>query len=124
MPDPGTKALLLLAALITSGVGLGWLALAMEVHWAQVRGAAARGTARVGALRAAQVDTLRASQALALRVLGAAALSLSLALCLRADHATIGALVWVMTLAAGALAIAFTLAWRPRVLAWLVGWMG
>jgi len=107
MPDPGSKALLLLAALAASGAGLGWLALAMDVHWAQVRGAAARS----------------ASQVRTLRVLGALALSLSLALCLRADHPTIATLVWVMTLAAGALAVAFALAWRPRALALLVAWL-
>jgi hypothetical protein len=115
MPDPASKALLLLAALAASGAGLGWLALAMDVHWAQVRGAAARS--------ASQVRTLRASQVRTLRVLGALALSLSLALCLRADHPTIATLVWVMTLAAGALAVAFALAWRPRALALLVAWL-
>jgi hypothetical protein len=107
MPDPGSKAVLLLAALAASGAGLGWLALAMDVHWAQVRGTTGRSPGQIRALRG----------------LGALSLLLSLALCLRADHATIGALLWVMTLAAGALAVAFTLAWQPRALALLVAWL-
>lgn len=100
MLESGTKALLLLGALGASTLGLGWLALAMDTHWQQVRGAAARSAAQVRALR----------------MLGALALALSLLLCLSADHATIGALVWVMMLCVGALSIAFALAWRPRML--------
>lgn len=107
MLEPGFKALLLLGALGASTAGLGWLALALGEHWRQVRGAESRSAAKVRALR----------------LLGAAALALSLLLCLSADHATIGALVWVMTLATGALAVAFTLAWRPRTLAPLVTWL-
>lgn len=107
MLESAPKALLLLGALAASIAGLGWLALALDAHWAQARGAAARTS----------------NQRYALRVLGVAALALSLLLCLRADHATIGALVWVMTLAAGALAVAFTLAWWPRTLAALVIWL-
>lgn len=108
MLDTGSKALLLLGALGASTTGLGWLALALDAHWAQVRGGAARS----------------ATQVCALRVLGAAALVTSLLLCLSADHATIGVLVWIMTLAAGALTIAFTLAWRPSALAPLAAWLG
>jgi hypothetical protein len=33
------------------------------------------------------------------------------------------ALVWVLTLTAAALTVAFTLAWRPRLLAPLVAWV-
>ena len=103
MSDAG----LLLVALASSVAGLAWLALAMETHWQQVRGEAApgRGTARV------------------LRLLGSAALLASLLICLRVDHASMAALVWVMALAAAALVVAFTLSWRPLWLAPLVAWV-
>jgi len=102
MPD----ALLLWAALAANVAGLGWLALAMDVHWQQVRGSTtppSSGTMKL------------------LRVLGAASLVSSLLLCLCVDHASMAALVWVMTLACAALAIAFTLSWRPGWLRLLAG---
>lgn len=108
MSEPLLQALLLVAALATCVIGFGWLALAMDAHWAQVRGA--------------QSPPAPATQR-KLRVLGAAALFGSLLLCLRADHASMAALVWIMALAAGALAVAFTLTWRPRLLAPLVAWV-
>ena len=108
MSEPSTQAALLAAALACSTLGFAWLALAMEVHWAQVRGTQPAST---GAVRT-------------LRLLGAIALAASLALCLLADHPTIAALVWVMALAAGALGVAMALAWRPRWLAPLVAWVG
>lgn len=89
---------LLSAALLANLVGMGWLALAMEPHWRQVFGEAARMPAT----------------AIRLRALGALALVSSLALCLRVDHPSMAALVWVMSLAAAALAVAFTLSWRAR----------
>lgn len=92
MPD----AVLLFAALLASLVGMGWFALAMEAHWRQVLGDAGR------------------RPPVRLRVLGALALASSLALCMRVDHPTMAALVWVMSLAAAALTIALTLAWRAR----------
>lgn len=90
-----------------SVAGFGWLALAMEVHWQQVRGGAVprRATVRL------------------LQLLGAAGLMLSLGACLRADHATMAALVWVLTLAAAALTVTFTLSWRPRLLLPLAFWL-
>lgn len=101
------EAGLLAAALLACLAGMGWLALAMDVHWAQVRGPALpRATAR------------------RLRLLGALSLGAALVLCLRADHASMAVLVWVMALAAAALVVALTLSWRPRwlrVLAWLGG---
>lgn len=100
MPD----ALWLLIAYLASTTGLAWLALAMDTHWEQVRGSASQ---RVGTV-------------LVLRLLGSAALVLSLLLCLRVDHASMAALVWIMGLAASALTIAFTLSWCPRALAPLV----
>lgn len=100
------KPLLLLAALLCSGCGLGWIALAMDEHWQQVRGEPPAGAATAWRLRA----------------LGALALLAALLLCLRADHPSMAVLVWVMALAASALLLAFALAWRPRWLRPLVAW--
>ena len=103
MPD----AVMLAAALAASVLGMAWLALAMETHWEQVRGTA----------------PLPARTVRALRLLGTVGLGASLALCLAVDHASMAALVWVMGLAASALAVAFTLSWRPRWLAALMPWV-
>ena len=92
----GMKALWWLLAGAGCVAGFGWLALAMEGHWRQVRGGQA--PAAPGLLRG----------------LGMCALLLSLGACLRADHASMAALVWVMMLAAAALTVTFTLSWRPR----------
>jgi hypothetical protein len=107
MPEPLLQALLLAAALVACTLGLAWLALAMEVHWSQVRAQAA----------------LPAVTQRRLRLLGAAAIVLSLLLCLRADHPGMAALVWIMALALAALLVAFTLSWRPRLLAPLLAWV-
>ena len=104
MPD----AVWLLAAFVFAQVGMGWLALAMDVHWLQVRGSG-RPHRRV---------------VIALRILGSAALVFSLWLCLLADTATMAVLVWMMLLAVSASAVAFVLSWRPKVLARLVSWAG
>lgn len=101
------KALWLLSAYAACVAGFGWLALAMEPHWQQVRGGLAPGRAAV----------------LCLRALGIVGLFLSLAACLSADHVTMAALVWVMTLAAAALSVTFVLSWRPALLSPLVAWM-
>ena len=98
---------MLTAALLGSGAGLAWLALAMDVHWRQVRNEA----------------PLTRRKAFTLRSLGVSALAVSLFLCLTADHATIAALVWLMSIAGGALAVALILAWRPRALRALVIWV-
>ena len=101
------KSLWLLIALLCSVGGIAWLALAMDVHWKQMQGEEAQaGRATVWALRA----------------LGTGALLVSLLLCLRADHASMAVLVWVMSLAAAALLVAFALAWRPHWLRWF--WWG
>lgn len=97
MPD----ALLLVGALLCALLGMGWLALAMDVHWRQVRGATAQS---------AGVPRL-------LRMLGFSSLAGSLALCLVADTATMAALVWMMLLTVAAATIAFVLSIRPRLLA-------
>ena len=101
------KAVLLILALLCSAGGIAWLALAMEVHWQQARGADA-GPAR--------------RTAIGLRVLGGVALAVSFGVCLLADHVTMAVLVWVMSLAASALLVALALAWRPTWLVWLTPW--
>lgn len=100
MPD----ALRLALALASSTLGMSWLALAMESHWRQALGGGRPSKATAAILRA----------------LGAAALALSLGLCLAVDHGSMASLVWVMSLAAAALAVAFTLSWRPHCLARLL----
>lgn len=98
------ETLFLAAAQVTCIIGMGWLALAMQSHWEQVR-----------------KDAHSRKSSMVLRWLGAAMLVVSLGLCLAADHASMAILVWVMVLAASALVIAFTLTWRPqwlRVLSW------
>ncbi|GKT20771.1 DUF3325 domain-containing protein [Acidovorax sp. SUPP3334] len=102
-------ALLLLAAVAANVTGMGWLALSMDVHWAQVLGDA-------------RSPPPRRTVAL-LRVAGAAALAASLALSLGVDHGSMASLVWVMAMAGAALCIALTLAWRPRTLGVLVPWV-
>ncbi len=106
MHDGISAAWLLLAALLSSALGMGWLALAMPAHGQQAWGAAASpATARL------------------LRVLGALGLAAALALCLAADHASMAVLVWVMSLAGAAALVAFTLAWRARWLTVLAPWV-
>jgi hypothetical protein len=97
-------AVLLVAALLVTELGMGWLALAMDVHWKQVH-AGARSP------RSATV----------LGTVGTAALAASLTLCLLADTATMAVLVWMMLLAVSAATIAFVLSTRPRLLAPLAG---
>lgn len=107
MSEANVAALLLTAALVACVLGMGWLALAMEVHWAQVRSGPLSGS---GVWR--------------LRVCGALGLGAALLLCLAVDHASMAALVWVMALGASALLVALALSWRPRwlgVLAWVGG---
>lgn len=103
------KPFLLALALLVCTLGLAWLALSMEVHWQQVRG------------HDAPLPSPRTFRAL--RWLGSAALLASLLICLRADHASMAALVWVMNLAAAALIVAFTFTWRPRWFTPLVAWL-
>lgn len=95
---------LLFAALLANGFGLAGLALAMDVHWAQVQGVEV---------------PLSPKQARRLRILGSLGLMLGLGLCLAVDHVSMAVLVWVMALAAAALAVTFTLTWRPH---WLRFW--
>lgn len=104
MPD----SLLYVVALLANVTGLAWLALSMDVHWAQVRGVAPQPPALVKTLR----------------TMGAAALAVSLALCLAVDSPSIAVLVWFMALAGSVLTVALTLTWRASVLGMLVFWTG
>lgn len=101
------NASLLAVALLCSVLGLAWLALAMDVHWRQVRGG----------------QSLSPAIAQILRMMGSGALVGSLLLSFAADHPSMAALVWIMDLAASALIVAFTFTWRPRVFAPLVAWV-
>lgn len=101
------EALTLLLAVVVNLVGLGWLALAMDVHWEQVCGPALASRGAV----------------MSLRGLGGFSLFTSLLLCLKVDHASMAVLVWFMTLSGAALSIAFVLTWQARWLKLLVIWM-
>lgn len=79
-------------------LGMAWLALAMDPHWAQVHGQAGPAP----------------RQQQGLRLLGSIALAACLGLCLVSDHATMAVLVWAMLMAGAAVVIAMTLAWRPQ----------
>ena len=106
MHETATSALLLLAALVTSVAGMGWLALSMPVHAQQVWNV-----------------TLAAPATRALKIAGTVALAVALGLCLAVDHATMASLVWVMGLTAAAASVAMTLAWKPRWLRLLAPWV-
>lgn len=99
------KALLLIVAFLICTSGMAWLALSLEPHWRQ--------------LRSSQPSLALVRQ---LRLAGWLAILGSLPICLAADHASMAALVWIMTLAASALSVAFILTWRPRLLAPLIAW--
>lgn len=97
----------LLFAFLCSTCGMALLALAMKTHWQQVRPDAGPSVATANILRGA----------------GAMTLALSLGLCLQVDHPSMASLVWVMSLAASALTVAFTLTWRPHALRFLLRWV-
>ena len=101
------EALLLIGAFVCSVVGFAWLALSLDAHWRQLRG----------------TQPLPSGVISSLRVLGTLGLAASLLLCFQADHPSMAALVWPMTLAAAALTVAFTFTWRPRTFALLISWV-
>ncbi|MBJ6983855.1 DUF3325 domain-containing protein [Luteimonas sp. MC1750] len=105
MHEPGATTWLLAAA-ACAFAGMGWLALAMPVHALQAWGAPPS-----------------AAQLARLRWLGGSAVLLALACCLGSDHATMAVLVWVMLLAAAAVAMALVIAGRPRRLRLLAPWV-
>lgn len=95
------EVLWLLLASLLSLTGMAWLALAMAVHWEQVM--------LQPATRASRGRRL-------LRSLGGGCLGLAALACLLADRPSMALLVWLMLLAASALTVALTLAWRPALL--------
>ncbi|MFV0476307.1 MAG: DUF3325 domain-containing protein [Parahaliea sp.] len=95
--------LLLALALFASFCGMAWFALARNIHWRQVRNS-----------REASPKTRTL-----FRVAGWLGLVGSLWLCLLADAPSMAVLVWIMSLALAALAVAMLLSWRPR---WLILW--
>ena len=97
MPDFMTLTLAFAAAV----VGMGWLALTIDMNYARV--------GKRGALTSSGLARLR--------LLSTIGVTASLALCLSVDHVSMAALVWIMLLAAAALVITFTLAWRAHWLA-------
>ena len=100
MPESAWLAI----SLLTSLVGMGWLASTIDAHWQQVSG-------RV---------PLSSSWRRSLRVLGATALTLSLLMSFRADHPSMAPLVWIMGLGVSALLIGLTLAFAPAALAMIL----
>lgn len=94
------EGLLLALALLSSLCGMAWFALANKAHWRQVRGEV----------------PLHGVLVKRLRVLGATCLLVAFVLCLQADAPSMAVLVWVMSLALGALAVALALAWWPALL--------
>jgi hypothetical protein len=90
----------LTGALAATLLGFAWLALAMEDHWQQVHGETAPPQA-----------TQRG-----LRMMGAAGLIVSGVLCFAADRPSMAALVWILLMAFGAVAVALTLSWKPALL--------
>lgn len=106
MPEHASADWLLLAAILVSFTSMGWLALSMPVHAAQAWG------------RAPEANMLRV-----LRWLGISGIVIALIVCLRADHATMAVLVWLMTSTSAALMVAFLLATRAGWLRWLAPWV-
>ncbi|WP_138519061.1 DUF3325 domain-containing protein [Limnobacter alexandrii] len=95
------EALYLSVAAVLSLLGMSWLALSMDVHWAQVK----------------QIPLAESRPPrVLLKVLGYLALLVSLVVCMVADRPSIAALVWIMLMVGGAVAVAFALANRPGLL--------
>ena len=92
------KDLLLAAIFSTAYLSFALFALSQVRHWRVVLDKA--------------LPTQR--EVLLLRSLGILMLSMSLALSLVRDGASFGSLLWITMIGVAALAIALTLAWRPR----------
>ncbi|MCU1718107.1 DUF3325 domain-containing protein [Pseudomonas sp. 5P_3.1_Bac2] len=99
--------LLHLLALAFAIIGMGWLALSLDVHWRQVL---------------ACKDPLSAGKSRAMRVLGYICLILSGVMCCLTDRPSIAVLVWFMLQAVSAVLITLLLAWRAQWLRLLLIW--
>lgn len=93
-------ALLLVAAGLASYGGFACLALAMPDHWAQASGQ--RGDVAPHRRR--------------LRPAGFFMLGVAYVLCVYRDGPSFGSLLWSLLISAAAIAVAFTLTWRPKFL--------
>ena len=97
------EAFYLTAAALFSLVGMAWLALSMDVHWAQVK----------------QISLADSHPPkVILKALGYAALLVSLVVCLVADRPSIAALVWIMLMVGSAVSVAWVLSRFPKTLNW------
>jgi hypothetical protein len=97
------KFVLLILVFVFAYAGMAWLALSLKSHWRQLNGVMALSRWRV----------------ITYRVLGGCALVCGLALCLWVDHPTIAVLVWIMSIAVAAKAVALTLSYRAKYLRFL-----
>lgn len=95
------ESLTMLGAAAMSYVAFAWLALSQEGHWR-----ALPGNADLPALAAGVQRRLRWS--------AACVQACAYALCLWGHGPGFGTVLWVLLAAGGAMAVAFTLSWRPR----------
>lgn len=93
------SALLLFAAGLASYSAFACLALAMPRHWAAASGQA----------------VALAPHRTWLRLGGFVLLGFTYALCVYRDGPGFGSLLWLLLISAAAVAVALTLAWRPRL---------
>jgi len=95
--------MMLAAVFLTAWLGFALLALSQARHWRHVTGCKAPpGRVRVIVYRTAASVLLTAS----------------LALALMRDGPSFGSLLWATMISLAALAVAFALAWRPKLLRW------
>ncbi|WP_421710211.1 DUF3325 family protein [Algihabitans sp.] len=92
------QSALLIATALAAYLGFALLALGQARPWQRV----------------AQTLPPTGLRLLALRTLGGLALTLSLGLALLRDGPSFGALLWATAITLAALAVAFTLTWRPK----------
>lgn len=88
-----SDSVLLVCAISLNFLGMRWLALSLPVHWKQVYGE----------------QLLSQRKQVVFRILAAVMFIFSLVLIMFADHATIAALVWIMSLTACAFSVAMML---------------
>lgn len=95
------EALTMLGAAALSYLAFAWLALSQEVH-------------RRAALEDAHASAPAAHVARRWRWSAVCGLGCAYALCLWGHGAGFGTVLWVLLMGGGAMAVAFTLSWRPR----------
>jgi len=97
--------MMLAAVFLTAWLGFALLALSQSKHWCQVTGT--------------ETPPSR-TRVIVHRSAASLLLTTSLALALLRDGPSFGSLLWATMISIAALAAAFTLAWRPAILRWLV----